>query len=93
MPYIAGKDPTNGVRSLVSPQWSQRVVSPSDTDDLDPYARIIEVVAEGNVVYIPAKNADDAPITVTGAPVGWRSPVMVRRVKSSGTTATVVTVD
>lgn len=94
MSYDAAKDPyaTNEVMPLGFSKKG-RVVTPDDSTDIDPYPRAIQVVATGNLVYIPALNADDAPITVTSAPVGYSPPHQVRRVKATGTTATIVTVD
>lgn len=70
-----------------------RVVTPSDTVDLAPYAKAIVVCAAGNVAVIPAGNLDAAPITFTTAPVGFIIPYRVRRVNATGTTATVATID
>lgn len=94
MPYDASKDPYANDRSAPTgfPKMG-RVVTPSDSVDLNPYARAIQVVAASNLKYLPSGNADDAPITVTGAPVGYTPPHQVRRVLATGTTATVVTVD
>jgi hypothetical protein len=90
---------------MASPEWNDgsssstsfgrkgRVVTPSDTVDLDPIAKAIQVVSAGNLVYIPAGNSDANPITVTDAPVGYIPIHIVRRVKATGTTATVVTAD
>ncbi|UXN74489.1 hypothetical protein N8D56_04940 [Devosia sp. A8/3-2] len=91
---------------MASPEWNDgsasssafgrkgRVVVPSDTVDLDPIAKGIQVVAAGNLVYVPAGN-DPATgaIAVTDAPVGFVPIHRVRRVKATGTTATVVTSD
>lgn len=67
-------------------------VTPNDSTDLTFYAKAVEVVAAGDLVYLPAKNADGDTITVTGAPVGYRTVCRVRRVLSTGTTATVIAV-
>lgn len=94
MAYDAAKDPLkNAVWSPASMGVKGRPVTPHNDNDLDPYAKAIVVVAAGNLVIIPAKNADDAPITFTACPVGFIPPYRVRRVKATGTTATVATID
>jgi hypothetical protein len=94
MPYDAAKDPNSTDRAMPHGFSKKgRVVEPSNTVDLDPYARAIVVVAAGNLVYLPSKNDDEDTITVTDAPVGYTPPHQVRRVLATGTTATVVTVD
>lgn len=70
-----------------------RVITKSDTVDIDPYAKAIVVTATGDLAIIPAGNLDAAPITFTGVPVGFIPPYRVRRVNSTGTTATCATVD
>lgn len=60
----------------------------SDATDFTHYAKAVEVVAAGNLVYLPTKNADNDPVTVTDAPVGYVTSCNVRRVLSTGTTAT-----
>lgn len=90
MPYDPNKDPTNGFRTPLTLARKQAVITPSDSDDLDPNARFIECVAAGNIVYLPLENADGSNITITSAAVGWKSSCAVRRVLSTGTTATVV---
>ena len=69
------------------------MVVPSDANDLDPIAKGIQVVAAGNLVYVPAGNDPANAITVTDAPVGFVPIHQVRRVKATGTTATVATAD
>lgn len=66
------------------------VVTPADAE-LPTYAKCVEVVATGDLVYVPTNNADAGIITVTGAPVGYRTPTTVRRVMAA-TTATVIAV-
>ncbi|SFZ86012.1 hypothetical protein SAMN02983003_3184 [Devosia enhydra] len=94
MPYDASKDPfALAAPALLGFGKSGRVVTPHNTNDLNPYAKAIQVVAAGNLVYLPVGNADGDNITVTSAPVGYMPPHRVRRVLATGTTATVVTVD
>lgn len=94
MPYDPSKDPYATSRAMpLGFARKGRVVAPSNDNDIDPYPRAIQVVAAGNLVYIPSGNGDSDAITVTAAPVGYTPPHQVRRVKATGTTATVVTVD
>ncbi len=70
-----------------------RMVVASDTEDLDPIAKAIQVIASGNLVYIPAGNDVNDFILVNQAPVGFVPIHQVRRVMASGTTAIVATAD
>lgn len=63
------------------------MLTPGASDFTD-VAKCIEVVAAGNLTYIPVNNLDAATVTVTAAPVGWCSNVAVRRLTAA--TATVV---
>lgn len=91
---------------MASPEWNDtsasvntfgrkgKVVVPSDSVDLDPIAKGIQVVSAGDLVYVPAGNdPTTGAITVTDAPVGFVPIHQVRRVKATGTSATVVTAD
>jgi hypothetical protein len=69
------------------------VVAPSDTADLATIAKAVVVCTAGNLAIVPAGNADNEIITFTGCPIGFVPPYIVRRVRSTGTTATVATVD
>lgn len=68
-------------------------VVPSDTVDLTTPGPIYVGVA-GNLSLIPDGNADAAPIAFTAHPVGWvlDGRLVVRRVRSTGTTATGIVV-
>lgn len=68
-------------------------ITPSDTADLPTVAKGLFVCAAGNVKFTPVDNADDAPITITSAPVGLVIPWFVKRVFSTSTTATVASID
>lgn len=83
-----------GANTATSFGATGRVVTPSDSADLDPVAKAIQVVVAGNLVYVPQNNdPTTGAITVTAAPVGFVPIHRVRRVKATGTTATVVTSD
>ncbi len=100
MPYDPSKDPWQGVSvSPVSLGRSGALVSPSDTEDLPRYARLLVFVPAGataSVRLLPIENGDDAPLTLP-LPAGQASvpPFLVRRVFSTGTTAglTIHTID
>jgi hypothetical protein len=94
MPYTSSKDPgaQNGGGLMVFGRKG-RVISPSNTVDLDPYAKAIVVTAAGNLVIIPVGNEDADTITFTAAPLGFSPPYRVRRVLATGTTASCATVD
>jgi len=70
-----------------------RSVAPSDTVDLDPYAKAVIVTVAGSLSYIPVKNDDDDIIVFPSVPIGFIPPHTIRRVLLTGTTATVVTID
>ena len=92
MPYDATKD-TNQTNSMKTKDGvgARAVIVTPGAADLDSYAKVVEVVTEGDLVYLPTMNADANTITVTAAPVGYRTPTNVRRVLA-GTTATVVAI-
>lgn len=68
-------------------------VTPSDTADLTDVAKAITVTASGTLSIIPVDNGDADTIDYGDVPVGFTPPYLVRRVMSTGTTATVATVD
>lgn len=74
-------------------------VTPSDTVDLTNHqnqtvAQHIIVSDAGNIVVIPAGNADantdTYTVSATAADGGFTIPVLVRRVLATGTTATAI---
>jgi hypothetical protein len=70
-------------------------VTPSDTVDLASYPKAVVVTVAGNLVVLPLMAADDGShtITFTAAVVGFVVPFRVRRVLSTGTTASLATID
>jgi hypothetical protein len=62
-------------------------ITPSDSADLTQPCEGLLVCAAGNVVF---RNQAGSDVTITGAAAGQHIPVKVRRVMSTGTTATVV---
>lgn len=94
MPYSADKDRGNFPGpSAASFGSKSRPITPSDSVDLDPYAKAIVVTGFGNLVILPVENTDDTTITFTDAPVGFVPPFRVRRVYATGTSASVATID
>lgn len=69
-------------------------VSKSDTVDFAAYPKAIVVTAAGDLVVLPLKAADDGAhlITFTGLSVGFIMPFRVRRVMSTGSTASVASI-
>lgn len=69
-------------------------VAPSDTVDFTSYPKGIVVTVTGNLVVLPLKAADDGShlITFTAVAAGFIVPFRVRRVMSTGTTASVATI-
>ncbi len=95
MPYDPAKDPhaTAASDPLLANGSAGRLVTPSDTADIEPYPRCIVTLTGGDLAYVPSRNADAAVLSFVDLPAGWVSPHRVRRVMSTGTTATVATVE
>jgi hypothetical protein len=74
---------------LHSPARKLAAVTPSDTADLADVAKSLLVLAAGNVVVIPVDNQDTEAFTFTSVAAGTVIKVIARRVKATGTTATV----
>jgi len=93
MPYQAARDPLGGMSaSLTSPTRNLRLVTPSNTEDLDPYAKALWVSVPGEATAIvrvtPVGAADGTSVDIH-VPPGLQPlpPCQVRRVWASGTTA------
>lgn len=94
MPYNSTNDVHQDTpRGMTNFGRSARIITPSDSTDITPYAKAVCVLSAGNLVVIPTQNADGATVTFTAVPVGLILPYEVRRVLATGTTATVATVD
>lgn len=72
---------------------SSRLVVPSDNADLPVVSKGLVIAAAGNVSFIPMSNADDTPVSLSSVSSGLILPWFVRRVLSTGTTATCYTVE
>ncbi|BCH33125.1 hypothetical protein MesoLjLc_50550 [Mesorhizobium sp. L-8-10] len=71
-------------------------ITPNDNEDLETVSKGLYVLAEGTVAYIPANNEGNsgAAILTTGSlTAGSVIPYFVRRVMSTGTSATVASID
>lgn len=97
MPYDASKDQIRDLPSTISLGTEARTGADavaSDTVDLSPYGKSIVLLSSGTLKLLPVENDDTKPIAFTEAlPVGWVSPWRVRRVFSTGTSATFATID
>jgi len=75
---------------------SGAAITPNDSTDLTDaagnYIKTVVVTVAGNLSIVPYGNADAAPIVFTAVPVGFIPPFFVRRVRSTGTTASVASV-
>jgi hypothetical protein len=95
MPYNPSKLPSGPGADYSQLGLAGALVTPSDTTDFDRYTRIRvwapEATASPKITVLPARNADEAPITLD-LPPGLVSVLeyVVRRVLSTGTTAGLV---
>lgn len=87
MAYDETKDPYAGTAPSLAFFGTRGVpISPSDTEDLNPYPKTVFVGTGGTVKFIPVGNEDDEPLTLPfpdGAIIPWR----VRRIFANGTDA------
>ncbi len=67
-------------------------VTADNSNDLADVARELIVLTAGTLVIIPADNADIDTLTFGSLAAGTRIPVQTRRVKATGTSATVAAV-
>jgi hypothetical protein len=90
MAYDPKKDPYSNVRDQIGNFAEKaKTVTKSDSTDLASYAKALIVTVGGNLVIIPKENADVDTVSFTGLTAGQVIPIQVRRVLSTGTTATV----
>lgn len=81
---------TSGPGAMSAPASQCVVVSPSNTVDLDPYAKSILIGATGGTLkFIPLHAADDTGVTIDVA-ANQLIPIQARRIFATGTTATPV---
>lgn len=65
-------------------------VSPSDSTDLTDIPKALWVSVAGTVTICGADDSSDTGVSLGSLSIGTLIPVRARRVKSTGTTATVV---
>lgn len=70
-----------------------RVITPSDSVDLTVVPKALVLLTAGNVSILPVHNPDDEPLTFVGVQAGCPLFYQVRRIMSTGTTATVATIE
>lgn len=70
---------------LESPAQNAAAITPNDSTDLTNYARALYVGVTGDIVVDLVQSGSS--ITIKAAPVGIL-PISVKRVRSTGTTAT-----
>lgn len=71
-----------------------QVITPSDSADISTVCKVEVIDAGGgNLSVVPAKNADGQTIDYVGVTVGFTPKFEVRRVMSTGTDCTVVTIE
>jgi hypothetical protein len=91
MVYDPKKDRYNTNRTSAATNATKAdAVVPSDAVDLTSYAKALLVTVAGTLSLIPAKNADNAPVALAAVVVGQVIPIRTRRVRATGTTATVI---
>lgn len=86
---------------MALPEWNQtgnsnisfgrkgRAVTPGSSD-LDPIAKAIVMLAEGDITFIPVDNATSDTLTFTGVPAGFVVPFHVRRVTACSSSCATV---
>ncbi|MFG1347291.1 hypothetical protein V5F59_20560 [Xanthobacter autotrophicus DSM 431] len=101
MPYDATRDPLAALASsLSSPARRLRAVTPSDTEDLSPYAKALWIYVAASVsggvasIRITTVGAPDGESVTLSATPGLQPlpPCQVRRVWATGTTAAGLTI-
>lgn len=78
-------DRFNSIKSYEGPATKAFAITPSDTVDLTLLTRGIYTGIGGTLVCILAE--DSAEVTLNSVPAGIILPLRVKRVKSTGTTA------
>ncbi|MCA1572819.1 MAG: hypothetical protein LC798_21505 [Chloroflexi bacterium] len=72
------------------PAVGLRAVAPNDGADMNPPARALWVGGAGALSVIAWEDEDAAPVTISGVAAGTLLPIAVRRVRATGTTATLI---
>jgi hypothetical protein len=88
MPYDKTKDPLYALAATaISTGRKMAAVTPSDATDLTIYAKSLYVQTGGVIKFLPVENDDADVIPLTVADKTVIDFVQVRRVVSTGTTA------
>jgi len=95
MSYDPSKDPFHDTSaSPMTPAALCTLVTPSDSNDIDPYPKALRIYVPadveggvGSVKVTPKRAADGAPVTLKFLPGVYQLPLSVRRVWAAGTTA------
>lgn len=96
MSYDREKDPfADRARSMAAPASAARLLTPSDTQELDFYPKALRVylplsLGEATIRVTPLLAADDAAVTLTFLTGVFTEPLAIRRLWSTGTTPGVV---
>lgn len=90
MAYDRSKDPApHDAKPWMMLPHESAAVTPSDSEDFSgTYPVGLFIKTAGTVSFIPARNADGAYITTESLPAGHTIYMVVRRVRATGTTAT-----
>lgn len=72
-------------RGVTNPAEKAYAVTPNDSNDLDDHCRALWVGTAGNVSVILV--GDENPVTFVGVQAGSLLPLRIKRVRSTGTTA------
>lgn len=65
-------------------------ITPDDNNDLATNTRAIYVGGAGNISALAACDGVGTPVVFTAVPVGTVLPICARRIRSTGTTATLL---
>jgi hypothetical protein len=95
MAYDKSRDPYRTLSADPRSNFGRkgRINVKHDTNDLNPYAKAITVLTAGTLKILPVGNADGDTVSYAEVPVGFSPPYQIRRVFSTGSTATVATVE
>lgn len=74
---------------LQNPSSRCAAVTPSDTVDLTETTRAIYIGGAGAVSLLP-RGGEGTAVVFSGIPAGFILPVRTRRIRSTGTTATLI---
>jgi len=94
--YDREKDPfADRARSMAAPASGARLLTPSDTQELDLYSKALRVyvplsLGEATIRVTPLLAADEAAVTLTFLTGVFTEPLVIRKLWATGTTPGVV---